>query len=243
MPHADAIPAFVAADLAALQLDVPAGELDQLADFLARLLDANTRMNLTAIRDPDDAWRRLIIDSLTLLPGLDDLPAGSSIIDVGTGGGLPGIPIAITRPDLKITLLDATGKKVDFLDSVIREMSLPNCRAFKGRAETLAHNSLHRASYDVAVCRAMGPLSVVLECCLPFVKVGGRLLAMKGPKLEEEMEQAGDALSILGGGEVAVFDAYPESFANDLVIASIAKDRPTPREYPRLPGVPKKEPL
>ena len=145
MPEPLPIPPDVMEELAALRVEVPQAELEQLADYLARLLDANTRMNLTAIRDPEQAWRRLILDSLTPLPGLHDLPEGSSLIDVGTGGGLPGIPLAITRPDLRVTLLDATGKKVDFLDAVIRDMGLANCRAFKGRAETLAHNSFHRA--------------------------------------------------------------------------------------------------
>ncbi|MFW6336965.1 MAG: 16S rRNA (guanine(527)-N(7))-methyltransferase RsmG [Phycisphaeraceae bacterium] len=237
------VPAFVREDLEGLGFELPEVLLDRLASYLALLLETNQRINLTAIRDADEAWRRLIVDSLTPLPGLDDLEEGGSLIDVGSGGGMPGIPLAIGRPDLRVTLLEATGKKARFLESAVRELGLDNVAVVCERAETAGRDAPHRERYDAAVCRAVGPMNVLLELCLPLVRVGGRLLAMKGPKAEEELERAGDALDTLGAGELHVFDAYPETFANDLVIVRVAKDRATPKGYPRRPGVPKREPL
>lgn len=242
-PAPAAIPDFVHADLEALGFDLPAELLDRLAAYLALLLDANTRMNLTAVRDADDAWRRLIIDSLTPLPGLDDLAEDSTLIDVGTGGGLPGIPLAIARPDLRVSLLEATGKKAAFLRDAAEALPLPDVTVLNDRAETLGQHAAHREHYDAAVCRAVGPMNVLLELCLPLIKTGGRLLAMKGPKAEAELKDAGDALDRLGAGDLTVHDAYPESFDKDLVIITIEKDRPTPKPYPRPPGMPKREPL
>lgn len=237
------VPAFVADDLAALELALPDDALPRLAAYLDALLDANTRMNLTAVRDRDTAWRRLIIDSLTPLAGMEDLPAGAAVIDVGTGGGMPGIPLAIARPDLRFTLLDATGKKVRFVADAIAALGLSNAAALQGRAELIGHDPSHRDRYDLAISRAMGPVSVVLECCVPLVSTGGRVLAMKGPRAEAELAAAADAMDRLGVGEVAVFDAYPESFGNELVILSFVKERPTPKGYPREPGLPKRAPL
>jgi 16S rRNA (guanine527-N7)-methyltransferase len=235
-----AVPDFVHADLDALGMAIDAEALAKLADYLARLLEANRQMNLTAVREPDAAWRRLIIDSLTPLPWMENLPPQATVIDIGTGGGLPGVPLAITRPDLRFTLLDATGKKVRFLEGCIEALGLSgSVRAIQDRAETLGHRGPHREHYDLAISRAIGHMSEVLEYSLPLVRVGGRVLAMKGPRAEQELEEAGDALSILGGGELEVFDAYPESFDNDLVIISVTKDRPTPKGYPRAPGTPK----
>lgn len=241
------IPDFVHDDLAALEIELTGGQLAQLADYLARVLDANTRMNLTAIKVPDAAWRRLIIDSLTVLPGIDDLePAAGgavSIIDIGSGAGLPGLPLAIARPGVQVTMLETTGKKADFIRSCIEALGLTNAKVIQQRAETLGQDEQHRARYDAAVSRAVGAMPLVLEYSLPLVREGGRVLAMKGPRAEQELEESGDAMDKLGGGDLAVIDAYPESFENDLVIVSIIKDRPTPNAYPRLPGIPKKQPL
>ena len=237
------VPQFVREDLLRLEIEVGEDVLERLGRFLDLLLDANTRMNLTAIRDRDAAWSRMIIDSLTLLPGLENVAAKSKLIDIGTGGGLPGIPLAIARPDLHVTLLDATGKKVDFHRHVIETLGLNNCESIQSRAEVLGHDKKHRGKYDIATSRAIGKIPEVLEYSLPMLKVGGRMLAMKGPSVEEELAKPSEALSVLGAGDLFVFDAYPESFENNLVVVCVEKDRVTPKDYPRLPGIPKQNPL
>lgn len=237
------VPDFVRNDLHRLELTQDEPKLEKLAAYLAALLDANQRMNLTAIRDADMAWSRMIVDSLTALPGLDQLAPGSTVIDVGTGGGLPGIPLAIALPTIEFTLLEATAKKCAFLDRVVSSLGLDNVRVHNARAEDAGHDAAHRQRYDLAVCRAVGPMPVLLELCLPLVKINGRLLAMKGPRVEQELDASGDAMAKLGAGEVAVIDAYPEEFENNLVIVSVFKPAATDQTYPRPPGIPKKQPL
>lgn len=240
------IPEFVHTDLKALGFEMPDEVLAKLEAYLDLILKANETTNLTAIRHREQAWSRLIVDSLTPLPGLPEDPPETGevkLIDIGTGAGLPGIPLAIARPDIKVTLIEATGKKIVFLQSVIDALELSNTTAVQERAENVGQDSAHRGKYDVAVSRAVGPMPVVLEYSLPLLKIGGRMLAMKGPKAETELESSGDAILKLGGGEVEVFDAYPESFDNELVIVSVIKEDATPRDYPRLPGLPKKFPL
>ncbi|MBX2853010.1 MAG: 16S rRNA (guanine(527)-N(7))-methyltransferase RsmG [Phycisphaeraceae bacterium] len=237
------IPCFVHDQLCELDIELTPVQLDQLDRYLALVLDENRTTNLTAIRDPEAAWHRLIIDSLTVLPGLDELDPGSRVIDVGSGAGLPGLPVAIARPNLQLTMLESTGKKADFIRRAIEALSLDNATVLHDRAETAGQSSDHREAYDACINRAVGPMNVLLEFALPLVQTGGRVLAMKGPRAEQELEEAGDALTALGASELAVIDAYPESFDNDLVIVSIIKGSSTPPEYPRLPGVPKKDPL
>ena len=229
--------------MARLEIALPETALVRLAAYLDLLLDANTRVNLTAIKDRDEAWRRHIIDSLTLLPGFEPLAAGAKVIDVGSGGGLPGVPLAIALPEVQFTLLEATGKKARFLDDTARGLNLTNVRVINDRAESVGQNRTHREQYDVAVCRAIGPMRELLEYTLPLVKLGGRVLAMKGPKVEQELEAAADAMAVLGAGDVKVFDAYPEGFGVNTVIVSLIKEQPTPKQYPRLPGSPRHEPL
>jgi len=237
------IPAFVHDELRELDIELTPDQLEQLARYLALVLDENRTTNLTAVREEDAAWRRLIIDSLTILPGLDELEPGSAVVDIGTGAGLPGMPIAITRPNLKVSLVESTGKKADFIRRAVDTLGLTNVTVLQERAETLGQDPKHRESFDACVNRAVGPMNVLLEFAMPLVQTGGRVLAMKGPRVEQELEEAGDALTILGASELAVIDAYPESFGNDLVIVCIIKGSSTPPEYPRLPGVPKKMPL
>ncbi len=242
-PSPMAIPDFMPGDLTRLGLSIDQNTLDILALYLGRLLDANQRVNLTAIKDPNDAWRRLITDSLTLLPGLEDLPQGARVIDIGTGGGLPGMPLAIARPDLAFTLLDATGKKVEFLKACVSALKLENVSVIQDRAEKLGHDPAHRQQYDLATIRAVGRVAEIAEYGLPMIKVGGRMLAMKGTQAEQELADAGDALALLGAGDLALIDAYPDGFDSELVLISIIKDRPTPKQYPREPGTPRKSPL
>lgn len=237
------IPEAVTAQLTNLGIELPEELLSRMSAYLDFILEANQRVNLTAVRDHDAAWQRLIIDSLTILPWLDDLEEDAKIIDVGSGGGLPGIPIAIARPDLAVTLLEATGKKAKILDACREALPLPNVSVLNTRAETGGQDADHRQKYEAAVCRAVGPMNELLEYTLPLVKTGGRVLAMKGPKAESELRDCGDALIQLGGGDVQVFDAYPEGSDINTVVVMVTKDRATPQMYPRLPGVPRQDPL
>ncbi len=242
------IPDFVATDLDALGFELPNKLLQKLERYLDLVLKANETTNLTAIKHRELAWSRLIVDSLTPLPGLpdDDREDGAPplrLVDIGTGAGLPGIPLAIARPDVQVTLIDGTGKKIRFLESVVAELGLDNVTPLNARVEDVGQDPAHRATYDLAVSRAVGPLPVVLEYSLPLLKRGGTMLAMKGPKAEQELRESGDAMVALGAGEVTVVDAYPESFDNELVIVMVTKEDATPKEYPRPSGTPKKEPL
>jgi 16S rRNA (guanine527-N7)-methyltransferase len=223
----------------ALGLEIPAGEMARLVRYLHLLLETNKQFNLTAIRDPDEAWMRHILDSLSLLPHLG---AAQALIDIGSGGGLPGIPIAIVQPHLRVTLLEATGKKANFLRTVAAELPLQNIVVVSERAETAGHDRAHRDRYDLVTARAVGPLNVMLEYTLPFAAIGGRVLAMKGRKAEQELRDAGDAILLLGGGQVNVYEALPD-VEPDAVIVEITKERPTPRKYPRSAGTPKQDPL
>ena len=252
------VPAFVREELAKLEIACDDSELVLLARYLSFLLEVNKQFNLTAIRDPEQAWRRHIIDSLTLLPFIAEIepiplaegaatptpaPAFPLIIDVGTGGGLPGVPLAITVPGSQIALLESTAKKTKFLQACQASIPLTNVQILTGRAETWGNNKFHRARYDIAVCRAMGPIHEVLECTLPFLKVGGVLLAMKGPTVEEELKNAGDALDVLGAGDLQVIDAYPPEFGQNTVVVRVTKERETPSDYPRPPGTARITPL
>ena len=246
MPENDGeIPGFVVAELGRLALRVPPTpeQLTRLARYLDLLLETNQKFNLTGIRDREAAWRRHIIDSLTLLPLLAGVGKNARLMDVGSGGGLPGIPLAITRPDLRMTLLEATGKKARFLAQCVKDIPLPNVTVLNRRAETAGQDSSYREKFDIVVCRAVGPLNEILEYTLPLVHLGGELLAMKGPKVEEELDRAADAMMILGAGELQVIQAYPDDWGMDTVIVRLTKERPTPDAYPRLPGMPRLEPL
>lgn len=240
---ADNIPRDVIRQLAELQVDLPGEALKRLAAYLDLLLEVNRQFNLTAIKDRDQAWQRHIVDSLTLLGGLENLPSGATVIDVGSGGGLPGIPLAIARPDIQLTLLESTGKKATFLTRCAKEIPLPNVQVLNLRAETAGRDARYRERFDVGVCRAVGPLREVLEYVMPLVRVDGRMLAMKGARAEQELADAGDALDLLGAGDLQLIDAYPPDHAVQAAIVSIVKERPTPEIYPRLPGVARQSPL
>jgi len=223
----------------ALQLDLPATVAPACGEYLARLLEANRRFNLTAVREADEAWMRHVLDALSLVPFVGEV---KSLVDVGSGGGLPGLVLAIALPGVKVTLIEATGKKARFLESTAQAMGLGNVAVVAERAETVGRDAAHREKYDAATGRAIGPLRVMLELTLPLVRVGGWVIAPKGAQAEAELREAGDALMLLGAGEVEVYDALP-GVVDDAVAVMVQKAQPTPSEYPRRPGVPKHEPL
>ena len=242
------IPPFVHTDIATLGLTLTEAQVQLLGEYLDLLLAKNEVMNLTAIKDRDLAWRRLILDSLTIMPQvLEVLPNGErpgNLIDIGSGGGMPGIPIAIACPHLKVTLLDATGKKVAFHKEVFAALKLTNCKSVQGRAELLGRDKAnYRAKFDIATSRAVGPIAQVLEYSVPLTRVGGRVLAMKGPKVAEELDDASDALQLLGTGDLEIIPAWPEEYGNDLVIVSLIKAEATKNAYPREGGLIKNAPL
>lgn len=210
------------------------------------LLAANRRFNLTAVRDADGIEQRLIVESLRLLPTLDRWlpPTGAaSLIDVGSGGGVPGLVLAIARPEVAVTLLDATGKKVAFLRDAIAALGLARVSAVHGRAETVAHEVDHRAAYDIATARAVASLPALCELCLPFLRPGGVALLVKGVDIADELAIARSAVPVLGGEvlEAPILPRIGTEIATRLVV--VRKTGPTPRMYPRRTGVPVKSPL
>lgn len=210
-----------------------------LEAFSALLLERNQVMNLTAITEPKDVAALHLLDSLALV-GLAGLER-QNVVDVGTGAGFPGVPLAIALPELRVTLLDSLGKRVNFLQESCGTLGLNNVQCIHGRAEEFALK--HREGFDVAVSRAVAALPVLCELCLPLVKVGGQFLAMKSSHTEEEIGQAKAGISLLGGRIIAVKDyVIPTTdVVHRLVI--VEKISPTPKKYPRRFAQMKKQPL
>ena len=187
-------PADFASRLVAIGVHVGAPAIARLGDYLGRLLAMNQQMNLTAIKDADSAWERLVLDSLTLLPLLAGVAAGARVVDIGSGGGLPGIPLAIMRPDLFVTLVEATQKKAAFLIAVSQALELNNVTVLAERAETLARSEL-RGTFDVVTARAVARLKQLIPWVVPFARPAGLVLLVKGQKAEDELAEARAVLS------------------------------------------------
>lgn len=213
------------------------GDLDRLERYLDLLFEANRRFNLTRIVEPAEAWMRHIFDSLTLLPWVMESGA-KRLLDVGSGGGLPGIPLATVLPDVQVTLLETTRKKANFLGETAAALGLGNVRVENGRAETLAHDrDAHREQYDIVTSRAVGRLPTLLEWTVPFVRVGGLVLAIKGEQAEDEVFESRRALHELGA---VVVDQVRSPTGTIVVIEKTIK---TSRHYPRAVGEAKRKPL
>ena len=224
---------IIAAGLAELGLAgrVPDQAPEQLAEYGRLLLEKNRVMNLTAIREPDQAARLHMLDCAALV-ALTDLE-GRSLIDVGSGAGFPGLPLKILVPSLEVTLLDSLNKRVDWLNEVIGALGLSGIRAVHARAEEQALVPGFRDSFDFAAARAVADLRLLCELCLPFVKVGGRFLAMKSVDSEGELDAARPAIQTLGGELAGTYDyAIPHTQVTHRVIV-VEKVRPTPPAYPR----------
>jgi 16S rRNA (guanine527-N7)-methyltransferase len=203
--------------------------------YLQTLLRENARFNLTAIRDEAEAWERHVIESLRLLPLLGE---AASLLDVGSGGGIPGLVLAIVRPEIAVTLLEATGKKARFLEAVAADLRLANVRVICDRAELAGRTgSSLRESFDVVTARAVAPLRVLLEYAVPFAKLGGRIVAVKGERAAQEIAGAQGAMTALGARLLAT---HRQPTATVIVLE---KTETTPRGLPRKPGEAKRKPL
>ena len=223
-------------------IPLTAEQIGQFSVYHEMLLDWNTRMNLTALTAPEDVAVKHIIDSLTAYDAaLFD--GARTLIDVGTGAGLPGIPLAVYAPHLTVTLLDSLNKRVRFLTEVTAAMGLPNVRCIHARAEEAARTAEHRAAYDIVVSRAVARLPVLLEYTLPFVRVGGTLLALKGRAYAEEQKEARRAAEVLGGGRITARPVHLPGLDDVRAILTVTKERQTPAAYPRGGGAPTRRPL
>ena len=233
---------ILAARAAEAGIPLTAEQIGQFSVYHEMLLDWNTRMNLTALTAPEDVAVKHIIDSLTAYDAaLFD--GARTLIDVGTGAGLPGIPLAVYVPHLTVTLLDSLNKRVRFLTEVTAAMGLPNVRCIHARAEEAARTAEHRAAYDIAVSRAVARLPVLLEYTLPFVRVGGTLLALKGRAYAEEQKEARRAAEVLGGGRITARPVHLPGLDDVRAILTVTKERQTPAIYPRGGGAPARRPL
>lgn len=228
-------------EAAKLNIEVSDKANSNLEEYAKMMLHYNEFMNLTAITEPDEIREKHFLDSITLLLS-GKLTENCSLIDIGAGAGFPSIPVKIAREDINLTMLDSLNKRINFLNDVIERLGIKNARAIHSRAEDAGKNKDLREKFDVATARAVADLAVLAEYALPFVKVGGYFVAMKGTAPQEEIDNAKKAIREMGGELEEVKEVVlPSGINHSLVIAR--KVVPTPSKYPRKAGKPSKEPI
>ena len=215
------------------------GQIESFDIFYNELTEWNEKFNLTSIKEKHDVLEKHFLDSLTIIPYLPE--DAHRIIDIGAGAGFPGLPIKIAKPELNVTLTDSTGKKVNFMNNVIDKLGIKGVMAINNRAEEIGQSDRYREKFDVAIARAVAYLPVLCEYTLPLVRVGGLFIAQKAIS-ESEVEDSKRAIDILGGRikEIVKIDL---AGLTDRQLIIIEKVRETPDEFPRLPGLPKQNPL
>lgn len=219
-------------------IKLPDEQLNEFYEYMQLLLEWNEKMNLTAITDPEEVIKKHFVDSITIKKYIKE---ENRLIDVGTGAGFPGIPLKIVDKSIKLTLLDSLNKRINFLNKIIEKLNLKEVNTIHSRAEEYAKNKA-RESYDVAVSRAVADLPILLEYLMPYVKLNGICICMKGPKAQEELERSKKAINILGGKlEKVEKITIDEEMERNLIIIRKIKD--TPNKYPRKAGIPTKNPI
>ena len=224
----------------AINIEMNNEQAEKFYKYMKLLIEWNEKINLTAITEENEIILKHFIDSLTVLKYINQT---DRIIDVGTGAGFPGIPIAIMMPNTKITLLDSLNKRINFLNDVIKELELKNIETIHSRSEDCGKDISKREYYDIAIARAVANLTTLSEYLLPFVKIGGKMICMKGSEVEEELKNADFAIKELGG-EITLKDEFylPDSdIKRNIIVAK--KVQYTPKKYPRKAGIPAKEPI
>lgn len=210
---------------------------DIFEKYYEKLVSYNQKVNLTAITDKAQVFTKHFLDSI--LP-IDAIPVGATVVDVGAGAGFPSLPIKIVRDDIKITMVDSLNKRINFLNELTNELNIESTN-IHARAEDF--EKLNREKFDVAVARAVAKLNTLLEYLLPLVKVGGMVLAFKGNNFKEELEEAQNALSVLGGEYIRTFQFNLPNEQGERNIIVIKKIKPTPANFPRDKNLPKLKPL
>ncbi|MBI4329361.1 MAG: 16S rRNA (guanine(527)-N(7))-methyltransferase RsmG [Chloroflexi bacterium] len=227
-----------------LRIELYPRQVQAFALYRDTILEGNRRANLTGLASAGEVERLLLLDSLTVALALPHpVSAGTRLLDVGSGAGIPGIPLKLAFPELSVTLLEATGKKARFMREAVATLRLHDVTVVAGRAEEIAHQPEHRESYPLVTARALAPLATLAELCLPFASVGGRVIAPKGRGVDEEIAQAQRAIALLGGSVREVVPVSLPELPPGRCLVVLEKVASTPALYPRRPGVPKKRPL
>lgn len=207
--------------------------------YMKEIIEWNEKINVTAITEEKEFIRKHFVDSLTISNLIKD---GEKIIDIGTGAGFPGIPLKIIKENSNITLIDSVNKKLNVIRDISQKIELSNLEIIHTRAEDLANNELYREKFDIVTTRAVSNFSTIMEYMLPFIKIGGKAICMKGPNFQEELAKAKRAIQILGGNIKNVETCVVSNdFERNIII--VEKIKNTPKKYPRGQGKPLKEPL
>ncbi len=226
---------------AGMGIEMTVKQAEQFLHYAKRLLEVNRSFNLTGITGLREVFIKHFLDSLALLLAMP-YPQGP-LIDVGSGAGFPGIPLKIMFPGLAVTLLDSLRKRTDFLEETVRSLGLREVTIVHGRAEDLGRDPCYREKYPLVVARAVAPLPVLAELCLPFAAVGGIFAAYKGPEGDRELAAAGGALELLGGGRTGKFFYNLPEGQGRRILLLIKKEKNTAEKYPRRAGKPQRSPL
>ena len=217
-------------------------QYEQFIKYMRLLQEWNEKINLTAITEDDEVVKKHFIDCIKAFKS-DAIKNAKTIIDVGTGAGFPGLPIAIMNPEVKVTLLDSLNKRINFLNLVVRELGLKNVTTIHSRAEDGARKSELREKFDVATSRAVANMAVLSEFCMPYVKVNGYFVALKGPSIEDELKEGQKAIVTLGGNLKRVIEVTIEETNLKHNIVEIEKISKCPKTYPRKAGTITKKPI
>lgn len=223
-------------------LNLTEDQISAFNKYYELLYEWNKKINLTAITEPKDVAIKHMVDSLSCFKA-DLFKENTSLIDVGTGAGFPGLPLKIFYPSLKLTLLDSLNKRVKFLQLVVDELGLKDVEVIHARSEEAARNKKYREKFDLATARAVARLPIICEYCLPFVKDGGTFIALKGRQYEEEATQAQKAIKVLGGEIADIMPVKLPEIDDKRAVIYIKKIKSTPKTYPRKAGTPERNPI
>lgn len=237
-------PEIFAEELANYGFKLSSKQKEQFATYYNKLIEFNKKVNLTRITDKNEVYLKHFFDSITPLLEFSDLFKGEkSLCDVGAGAGFPSLPIKILCPDLSITIVDSLGKRLKLLDELVSDLSLDKVTLVHSRAEDAGQNKNLREKFDLVTGRAVARMSVLSEYCLPLAKVDGYLVALKGPKAQDELAEAKNAIEVLGGSVKEVKELTLPDTDDERTLIVVKKVKATPKKYPRQAGTPNRKPL